>query len=224
MSTAGDDGPEGAHSAPVKHLLRLSSAIDRLNDRIGAVVQWLTLAMVLIGSFNAVARYATRYTDVSLSSNAYIDAQWYLFSLIFLLGAAWGLRVDAHVRVDVVYSRLSEKAKAWIDLVGSVLFLVPFCVLMLWVSFPAVRASWSIRETSPDPGGLPRYPIKAVILICFGLLLVQALSEIVKRVAILRGVELGPDALGDSDAMAVEYEGGPGAASPEPTDPDGARE
>jgi len=216
----------------VKQLLRLSSAIDRLNDRIGATVQWLTLAMVLIGSFNAIARYATRYSDISLSSNAYIDAQWYLFSLVFLLGAAYGLRVDAHVRVDVVYSRLSEKARAWIDLLGSVLFLIPFCILMLWVSFPAIQRSWDIREASPDPGGLPRYPIKAVILVCFALLLVQAFSEIVKRVAILRGVELDDDAIGGGASIEVELDrpAAPGAVSPsraptgdEPTEPGEAR-
>jgi TRAP-type mannitol/chloroaromatic compound transport system permease small subunit len=171
----------------VKPLLKFSRTIDRLNDRIGAAVQWLTLVMVLVGSFNALARWVTRYSGVALSSNAYIDLQWYLFSLVFLLGAAWGLNRNAHVRVDVLYSRLSIRSRAWIDLVGSVLFLIPFSAMMLWVSFPTVRASWSIREGSPDPGGLPRYPIKAVILVAFALLLLQGLSEIVKRVAIIRG-------------------------------------
>jgi TRAP-type mannitol/chloroaromatic compound transport system permease small subunit len=182
----------------VKPLLQFSRAIDRLNDRIGAAVQWLTLLMVLVGSFNALARWATRYTGVSLSSNAYIDLQWYLFSLVFLLGAAWGLNHDAHVRVDVLYSRLSVKVRAWIDLMGTLLFLLPFCGMMLWVSVPTVRASWSIREASPDPGGLPRYPIKAVIIIAFVLLLVQGLSEIVKRIAIIRGV-VGPGLRDEDD-------------------------
>jgi len=176
----------------LKPLLKFSRAIDRLNDRIGAAIQWLTLVMVLVGSFNALARWATRYTGVALSSNAYIDLQWYLFSLVFLLGAAWGLNHDVHVRVDVLYSRLSAKARAWIDLVGTVLFLLPFCAMMLWVSFPMVRASWSVREASPDPGGLARYPIKAVILVAFLLLLLQGLSEVVKRLAIIRG-EAEPD-------------------------------
>jgi TRAP-type mannitol/chloroaromatic compound transport system permease small subunit len=171
----------------VTPFLKFSRAVDRLNDRIGAAVQWLTLVMVLVGSFNALARWATRYTGVSLSSNAYIDLQWYLFSVLFLLGAAWGLNQDAHVRVDVLYSRLTRKARAWIDLVGSVLFLLPFSAMMLWVSVPSVRASWAVREASPDPGGLPRYPIKTVILIAFVLLFLQGLSEIVKRIAIIRG-------------------------------------
>lgn len=182
----------------MKVLLKFSRAVDRLNDRIGSAVKWLTLIMVLVGSFNAVARWATRFSGVSLSSNAYTDTQWYLFSLVFLLGAAYGLNQDIHVRVDVLYSRLSEKGRAWIDLVGSVVFLVPFCAMMLWVSFPMVRVSWAIREASADPGGLPRYPIKAVILIAFFLLLLQGLSEIVKRIEII----WGPGRPDDPDVLA----------------------
>ena len=168
-------------------LRRFSRAVDGLNERIGTAIRWLALFMVLLGAFNAIARYLTKYTGMSLASNAYTELQWYFFSLIFLLGAAYGLRHDVHVRVDVLFARLSKKAQAWIDLAGTVLFLVPFCVLMLWVSWPAVRNSWSIKETSPDPGGLPRYPIKAVILLCFVLLLLQGLSHIVKQVEVLRG-------------------------------------
>jgi TRAP-type mannitol/chloroaromatic compound transport system permease small subunit len=168
-------------------LRRFSVAIDGLNDRIGAAIRWLALIMVLVGAFNAIARYLTRYTGVALSSNAYLDLQWYFFSLIFLLGAAYGLNHDVHVRVDVLYSRLSHKARAWIDLAGTVLFLLPFALVMLWVSWPAVRNSWAIHETSPDPGGLPRYPIKAVILVSFVLLVLQALSQAVKQVDVIRG-------------------------------------
>ena len=105
-----------------------------------------------------------------------------------MLGAAYALNHDAHVRVDVMYERLSRRAQSWIDLLGSVLFLVPLCVLMLWVAFPAVQGSWEIRETSPDPGGLPRYPIKTLILVSFALLLLQALSQLVKHLDAVRGV------------------------------------
>ena len=167
-------------------LLRLSTAIDRANDRIGAAIQWLVLLMVLVGAFNALARYATRYTGLSLSSNAYFDLQWYMFSLIFLLGAAYGLNKDVHVRVDVLYSRLSVRGRAWIDLVGSVLFLLPFCVMMLWVSWPAVRNSWAVLEGSPDPGGLPRYPIKTLILVSFFLLFLQGISQAIKQIERIR--------------------------------------
>ncbi|MEE3185678.1 MAG: TRAP transporter small permease subunit [Gemmatimonadota bacterium] len=166
-------------------LQRISAAIDRLNDRIGSAIQWLALVMVVIGAFNAIARYTDQYTGMSLSSNAYLDLQWYFFSLIFLMGSAYGLNHDYHVRVDVMYARLGRRARAWIDLTGSVLFLVPFAVLMFWISWGWVVRSWTILETSADPGGLPRYPIKSVVLVSFLLLLLQALSQIVKNAAIL---------------------------------------
>ena len=167
-------------------LSRVASAIDRLNDRIGSTVTWLTLVMVFFGAYNALARWATRYAGVNLSSNAFNELQWYLFSVIFLLGAAWGLRHDVHVRVDIVHSRLSERGRAWTDLLGTLLFLIPFCGLMLWVSWPAVARSWQIREVSPDPGGLPRWPIKALLLVSFALLLLQGLALLVRQVGVLR--------------------------------------
>lgn len=187
----------------MKPLHSVAKGIDSLNHWIGSLIKWLTLLMVLIGSYNALARWATRYFDVSLASNAYLDLQWYLFSLIFLLGAAYGLRHDVHVRVDVLYSRLSEKGQAWIDLLGSVLFLLPFCVLMLWVSWPTVVRSWAIREDSPDPGGLIRYPIKTVLVVCFVLLFLQGISQIIKNVTILRGEEL-PEELRSRSSMEVD--------------------
>lgn len=200
-------------------LKRAAGAIDGLNDRVGAAIRWLALVMVLVGAFNALARYATRYTDVSLSSNAYLDLQWYFFSLIFLLGAAYGLLHDVHVRVDVVYGRLSRKARAWIDLAGTVLFMLPFSILMLYVSWPAVRNSWQIREVSPDPGGLARWPIKAVILIGFTLLVLQGFSQLVKQIEILRSDDDEGDGLTvDPEAMAGVPD--PSAdTTPAPVDP-----
>lgn len=173
----------------MRSLLHIARGVDRLNGWIGAGLRWLALAMVLIGAYNALARYASRYAGVQLSSNALNELQWYLFSVIFLLGAAYALEKDVHVRVDVLYSSLSDKGRAWIDLLGSLLFLIPFAVLMLVVTWPAVVNSWSIRETSPDPGGLARYPIKALILVSFGLLVLQGLAQVVKQVAVLRGME-----------------------------------
>ena len=178
-------------------LRRFTATVDRLNDQIGAVIQWLTLFMVLLGAFNALARYATRYTGLALSSNAYLDLQWYSFTLIFLLGAAYGLNHDHHVRVDVVYAKLGRRAKAWVDLLGTLLFLLPFSVVMLWVSWRPVWNSWVVREISPDPGGLPRYPIKAVILVAFLLLLLQGVSQAVKQGVILWGA--GPAGGPDSE-------------------------
>lgn len=168
-------------------LLRLADRIDHFNERAGRVINWCTLGMVLVGAFNTIIRYLDRFTGWGISSNFYIEAQWYLFSLVFLLGAAYTLKHDAHVRADVLYSYLSAKAQAWIDLLGTVLFLIPFSLFVLWVSWPAVRRSWAILETSPDPGGLPRYPIKAAVLVAFVLLIVQAVSLTIKKIGIIRG-------------------------------------
>ena len=168
-------------------LRRATAAIDRLNDVIGSAISWLALAMVLMGAYNALARWATRYVGVPLSSNALNELQWYMFAIIFLLGAAHGLRHDVHVRVDVLRERLSERGRAWIDLFGTMLLLIPFCVLMLWVSWTPVVRSWQVREVSPDPGGLPRWPIKALLLVCFGLLLLQGLAMAVRQLDTIRG-------------------------------------
>ena len=166
---------------------RISSLIDRLSERIGVLVGWLTLLMICLGAFNAVARYAGRFTGTNLSSNAYLELQWYMFSLIFLLGAAYTFQRNQHVRVDVLYGRLSPSSKSRIDLTGGLLLLLPFCVFGLVMSWPAVRNSWAVWEISPDPGGLPRYPIKTAMLICFGLLFLQGVSDVIKQIRILRG-------------------------------------
>jgi len=168
-------------------LLRFARGIDRLNDRVFSVIRWLTLAMIVVGAFTALTRYLTRYTGVALGSNALFDLQWYMFSLIFLLGAAYGLRRDVHVRVDVAYARFTPRTRLWVDLLGTLLFVIPFSILMLVASWPAVRNSWSVREGSPDPGGLARYPIKTVLLVCFTLLLLQAIAQVITKVADLTG-------------------------------------
>ena len=170
-------------------LQALSRAIDRFMAKLGRAVAWLTLVMVLIGAGNAVLRYVGRFVHQNLTSNAFLEAQWYLFSVVFLLGAAPTLLEDRHVRVDVFYGRLSKKRKAALDLAGTLLFLLPFCAFALWVCFPSVQASFDVREASPDPGGLPRWPIKALILVSFWLLIAQAVSEAIKKIAILKGAE-----------------------------------
>jgi TRAP-type mannitol/chloroaromatic compound transport system permease small subunit len=172
--------------------LRIARAIDRMTTGLGIGVSWLALAMILVGAYNTIVRYGGRFLGWNLSSNLYLELQWYLFSLVFLLGAAYTLRQNAHVRVDVLYDRYSAKTKNLVDLIGSLVFLIPFCVLGFWVSWPAVANSWSIREGSSDPGGLPRYPIKTVILIAFGMLILQAISEVIHRLARLRGLEEEP--------------------------------
>ena len=170
--------------------------VDRITGGVGRVISWIALVMVAIGAFNAIARYLGRFIGVNLSSNLYLELQWYLFSLIFLLGAGYALRENAHVRVDVIYGRLRARARAAINVVGSALMLIPFGVFVLWVSWPSIRNSWAVREGSPDPGGLPRYPLKAVIIVAFVLLLAQGVAELIREIGVLRGARDG-DAEGE---------------------------
>lgn len=188
---------DGASSAFVEHraapsgLLRWSERtvkmIDALNGATGALASWLALGMVLVGAFNAVARYVGRAAGVSLSSNALIEVQWYMFGAMFLLAGAYTFREERHVRVDVFYGRVGEKTRAWINLLGILFFLWPFCVAALLFSWSSVFESWRILEGSPDPGGLPRYPLKSLLLIAFGLLFLQGVSNGIKAVQVLRG-------------------------------------
>jgi len=187
--------------------LRLASAVDRFNERLGRIIYWLTLVMVGVGSYNAIMRYLSGFVQIDpetagtfdkilifigeialrLNSNTFIELQWYLFSLVFLLGAAYTLKHNAHVRVDVLYTRLSARGRAWINLLGTVLFLLPFCVLMLWASWPVVEDSWARLEGSPDPGGLPRYPLLTAIPLTFVLLIAQGGALLIRQIATLRG-------------------------------------
>ena len=175
--------------------------VDRMTGGLGRFISWLAFLMVAIGAFNAIARYLGRYIGINLSSNLYLELQWYLFSLIFLLGAGYALKENAHVRVDVVYGRLRARSRALIDVIGSVLMMIPFCLFVLWVSWPSIRNSWAVREGSPDPSGLPRYPLKAVIIVAFVLLLAQGVSELIKDIKVLRG-SADEDAKGTPDPHA----------------------
>jgi TRAP-type mannitol/chloroaromatic compound transport system permease small subunit len=169
----------------MKILLALARAIDALNERVGRLVLWAVGAVTLVSAGNAVARYA-----LGLSSNAWLEIQWYLFAGIFLLGAGYTLKHNGHVRIDIFYSRSSPRTQAWIDLAGGLLFLLPLALLMLWLSWPGFAESWRSGETSPDAGGLVRWPVRLLIPLGFGLLALQAIAEIVKRVAFLRGLDL----------------------------------
>ena len=174
-------------------LARFVGWMDGFNSRLGGAVSWLTLAMVAVGAYNAVVRYLGRFTGWNLSSNAYLELQWYMFSLVFLLGASYALLTNTHVRVDVVYSRLPERWRRRIDFWGSILFLIPFAVFGLIMSWPAVRNSWAVLEVSADPGGLPRYPIKSVLLVAFTLLALQGLAEAGRNWLRLRALKAGAE-------------------------------
>lgn len=167
-------------------MLALAHRIDLVIARLGKWVSWLTLAMVLLGAANALLRYGSKFAGMNLSSNAMLELQWALFSAVFLVGAAWTLQRDAHVRVDVVYGRMSARNQASIDLLGTLLLLLPFVGVAIWVCFPSVAESFRIREQSPDPGGLPRWPIKGLILLCFYLLLTAGGSFLLRAWTRLR--------------------------------------
>ena len=166
-------------------LLRLSQLIDRLNERIGYLAALLVPLMLLLGVWNVLGRYLGEFVGQNLSSNIFIEGQWYVFDLVFLLGAAYTLRRDNHVRVDVFYSNWPPKRKALVNFLGTLLFLLPFCTMVTWASWGTVLNSWLDWEISPDPGGLPRYPIKSMIIVCFVLLILQGISDAIKNWAIL---------------------------------------
>jgi TRAP-type mannitol/chloroaromatic compound transport system permease small subunit len=167
----------------MRSLLRFSQAIDALNAWIGRNVAWLGLAAVLVCTASAIARYA-----LNIGSNAWLELQWYLNAAVFLLVASYTLKRNEHVRIDVLNSHLSPRAQAWIDIVGSVLFLLPTVIIIAWYSWPSLLSSWEIQEYSSDPGGLIRWPVRLLIPLAFTLLGLQGVSEIIKRVAFLRGL------------------------------------
>lgn len=163
-------------------MLALARGIDRVNAGVGRGVKWLVLAATLISAGNAVMRYG-----FDLSSNAWLELQWYLFAAVFLLGAGYTLQHNGHVRIDILYGRFGARVRAWIDLLGGLLFLLPMAGLIGWLGWQAFLTSWAINETSPDAGGLLRWPIKLAIPLGFGLLFLQGLAEIIKRAAFLAG-------------------------------------
>jgi TRAP-type mannitol/chloroaromatic compound transport system permease small subunit len=166
----------------MKALLALSRLIDGLNARIGRAVAWLVLAAVLVSAGNAVIRYG-----LGVSSNAWLEVQWYLFAAMFLLGAGYTLARDEHVRVDVLAARLSARQRAWIDIAGTVLFLMPVALIITWHAWPMFAQSFAGQEVSADAGGLIRWPVKLLIPAGFALLALQGISELVKRIAFLHG-------------------------------------
>jgi TRAP-type mannitol/chloroaromatic compound transport system permease small subunit len=164
-------------------LLAFSRVIDALNERIGRIVYWLVLVMVLVSAGNATSRYA-----LSLASNAWLELQWYLFAAVFLLCAGYTLRHNEHIRIDVIAGRLSRRAQAWIDVCGTVLFLLPMAIAIAWLSWPIFLNAWHSNEISASAGGLIRWPVRALVPAGFFLLALQGLSELIKRIAFLRGL------------------------------------
>lgn len=162
----------------MKTWLQLSKWIDGLNDRLAFLAKWALFASCMISALNAVVRYVANY-----SSNAYLEIQWYLFAAAVMLGAAHVLRVNEHVRVDVLYGRYSGKTQALIDLAGFVLFLIPSMIVMFHFAWPLFWKMFSSGEVSSNAGGLIRWPAMLMLPLGFALLLLQAVSELIKRVA-----------------------------------------
>ena len=163
-------------------LLALSRAIDAVTERIGRLVYWLVLIVVLISAANAVVRKLFNY-----SSNAYLEVQWYLFSVIFLFGAGYVLLHNDHVRIDIIQGKLSPRGQNWIDVIGIVFFLWPMSLIIMWLAWPLFVDSYARNEVSTNAGGLTIWPARLMIPIGFALLLIQSVSELIKRIAYLSG-------------------------------------
>ncbi len=179
----------------MKFFLAIARGIDGVTTVIGKTMWWLTLFMVLVGSYNVLTRYGYQVVSAvfgaaaaeAASGNRYLELQTYAYNLVFLLGAAYVLRSDGHVRVDLFFSNFSRRVKAWIDSLATVLFLIPFCAMGIYFSHTYVASSWRQLEISPNPGGLARYPIKTIIVVAFAMLIAQGLSELIKNIAFLAG-------------------------------------
>ncbi len=173
----------------MQNLLKISSLIDGLNEHIGRSAKWLILASVLISAGNAIVRKA-----FDTSSNSLLEIQWYLFATVFMLGAAYTFLKNAHVRIDFISNHLSPRVRNWIDILGIVIFLMPLCLILIKLSWPLFINAWNSGEMSQNAGGLIRWPMYLLIPAGMSLLLLQGLSELIKRWAFLRGAAI--DSLG----------------------------
>ena len=173
----------------MKALLAYQRGADRVSEWTGEISRYAVLVTVAVGFINVVLRYFGEFSDTRLTNNGLIEAQWYLYSLIFLFGFGYILKHQINVRVDFWFAEQPVRTRAWIDFIGNIVGLIPFAIIGIWVSVPQVMTSWRLNEQSPDPSGLPRAPIKTMIVVAFAILLMQALAEQIKLFAILRDVE-----------------------------------
>jgi TRAP-type mannitol/chloroaromatic compound transport system permease small subunit len=183
----------------MKGLLTLSRWIDALNETVGRSTYWLILVAVLVSAGNALMRKI-----FDMSSNAFLELQWYLFSAVFLFCAGYTLLRNEHVRIDVVAGRFSRRTQAWIDIFGTVFFLMPVAALFIYLSWPAFVRTWVENEVSPSAGGLLIWPARLLVPVGFTLLALQGVSELIKRIGFLRGV--APDPLEVLHGRSAEME------------------
>ncbi len=174
-------------------LLSFSAIVDAMNEKIGLICNWLVLLACVVSAGNAMVRYA-----YDQSSNAWLEVQWYMFAVIVMFGAAYTLRKNEHVRVDILYMTLSRRGQLWIDILGTLVFLIPTCAILAWLSWPFFMQSYNVFENSSNAGGLPRWPIKLVLPLGFALVALQGISELIKRVAFLNDYAV--------DSLEAHYE------------------
>jgi TRAP-type mannitol/chloroaromatic compound transport system permease small subunit len=167
----------------MKGLLVFSRAIDALNEQVGKLTYWLILAAVLISAGNAIVRYA-----FNRSSNSWLEIQWYLFSFVFLFCAGYTLLHNQHVRIDIISGNLSGRGRAWIDIFGTVFFLLPMAIAIMWLSWPVFLDAYRSNEVSTNAGGLTVWPARLMLPVGFLLLVLQGFSELIKRIGFLRGL------------------------------------
>jgi TRAP-type mannitol/chloroaromatic compound transport system permease small subunit len=174
MATAGGNA--------MRPLLAFSSAIDLINEKIGNICNFLVLAACVVSAGNAMIRYAFGF-----SSNGWLELQWYMFSVLVMFGAAYTFKRNEHVRVEIFYLFLTERGQLWLDLIGTLFFLIPSCLLLAYLSWPFFMQAYAVGEVSSNAGGLIRWPIKFVIPAGFVMLALQGMSEVIKRIAALQG-------------------------------------
>jgi TRAP-type mannitol/chloroaromatic compound transport system permease small subunit len=174
-------------------LLAFSRAVDRVNQFVGKIADWTVLLSCAISAGNAFVRYG-----ISYSSNAWLEVQWYLFAATVMLGASYTLFRNEHVRVDLLYGNMGERTRLWVDVFGFIFFMLPAVILLTWMTWPFFVDSFIRGEGSPNAGGLLRWPVKLLMPVGFFLLVLQGFSELIKRIALLRGIR--PDA-----EVVVEY-------------------
>jgi TRAP-type mannitol/chloroaromatic compound transport system permease small subunit len=173
----------GLGSAVLKALLKFSGVVDAINEKFGVVANYLVLFAALVSAGNALTRYL-----ISWSSNGLLEIQWYMFAAMVLLGGPYTLKMNEHVRVDLVYGMVSDRARIWIDIIGGIFFLLPICLILTYFTWPWFVDSWKINEASSNAGGLVRWPVKLMLPVGFCLMAFQGVSELIKRVAALEHV------------------------------------
>jgi TRAP-type mannitol/chloroaromatic compound transport system permease small subunit len=173
----------GALDAVLKALLPVTRLVDTVNSWIGRRLAWLILAAVVVSAVNATVRKV-----FDTSSNSWLELQWVLFSIVFLLCSPWTLLANEHIRIDIVNNMMSQRTRNWIDTVGHAFFLLPLAIIMIVTGIPFFTKSFAINEQSGNAGGLPQWPAKSLVMIGFTLLLIQGISELVKRISVMRGL------------------------------------